>query len=212
MNSQLRICRVCQDSSLDGELVRIFEKSNQIANGIFLISGVKVCEVFVCLYNFQYFFAQVVDSYRTPALICRSCVKDLCRSMKFRHRCRETDDFFKKTTHEAENLIWNGGDEASGSQAEVDFNVKQEQELNSDGQKIKDEPTDDFSIDLFENIDTILEENGSEESNTLAGILSKKEELSDGSEESESEYEELRERKKRSKRKRSLEFNDFNIG
>jgi hypothetical protein len=45
MDSQLRMCRVCQavrDESNDGELVPIFEKSNKIAFGIYLISQIKV--------------------------------------------------------------------------------------------------------------------------------------------------------------------------
>jgi hypothetical protein len=113
-------------------------------------------------------------------------------------------------------LIWNGGDdEATGSLTNQDLNVKQE--FSVEEQKIKDEPSDDFNIDLFENIDTILEENlgGSRESNTLAGILNngKKEESSDISD-SGSEYEEVNERKRRTKssKKRSSDFRDFDMG
>lgn len=219
MDSQLRLCRVCQavrDEKGNGELVPIFEKSNKIAFGIFLISQVKVkLSLFGWIWKIlPTFVYQIIEcnSYRIPALICRSCIKDLSRAIKFRNRCRETDDFFKKTTQEVENLIWSVDDNlANGCGTEQDANVKQE--LNLDGQKIKDEPSDDFNVDLFENIDTILDDNlaGCEESNTLAGILGKAKREESTSDSSESEYEEVRERKRRSK-KRSSDFRDFEMG
>jgi hypothetical protein len=136
-------------------------------------------------------------------LICRGCIKDLSLAVKFRNRCRETDNFIKKTTQAVELSIWNGEDTNEG--------VDVKQELSLDGEKIKDEPSDD--IDLFENIDTILEDNlgGSEESSTITGMLGKKKRYSFETSESESEYEE-RKRRSKSSRKRSLEFQDYEMG
>lgn len=198
MESQFRICRVCTENEGGGELVPIFEKNNKIALGIFVICGVKILEL-----------------GRIPALICLSCVKELSKTMKFRKKCRETDDFIKKSCFEMESIIWNGAqDVASGSRSNDCLQVKQE--TVSDRQKIKDEPFDDFNIDLFENIDTILEENleGSQESNSLAGVLkkAKKEESYSESSDSETEYEVVRKkRRSRSSMKRSVEFRDFDL-
>lgn len=154
------------------------------------------------------------NSYRIPALICKNCVRDLKNCMKFRRKCRETNEFFKKATNEVESLIWkDNGEEASGSRVLESSRVKQE--VSSESQKIKDEP-DDF--DLFENIDTILEENhhdGSEESN-LARLLrtAKRERYSSDSSFSESEYEEdsvERKHKSKSAMRRSSEYRDFDL-
>lgn len=153
------------------------------------------------------------NSYRIPALICRNCVRELKNCLKFRKRCRETDEFFKKATNEVESLIWkDDGEEASGSRVLESSRVKQE--VSSESQNIKDEP-DDF--DLFENIDTILEENhheGSVESN-LARLLrtAKKERSSSDTSDSESEYEEDSFERKHSKSalRRSSEYRDFDL-
>lgn len=82
--------------------------------------------------------------------------------------------------------------------------MKQENSL--DG-KIKDEP-EDFHVDLFENIDTILEENlGTvEESNVFAGMINISKHRVDSSE-SGDEFEEYRKRKKlKNSRKRLMEL------
>lgn len=108
--------------------------------------------------------------------------------MDFRNRCRETDDLIKKTTQ---------------NESEEPVDVKQEG-ARLDGEKIKDEPTDEF-VDLFENIDTVLEEpNNAEESNALAGIANAKEELTENSESDE----EFRRRRRNLKNfmKNSVEF------
>jgi hypothetical protein len=132
-------------------------------------------------------------------------VKDLSKAIKFRKRCRESDRFFKQSTFE-ENLSWKDkGEDACGSTSNENVRVKEED------QKIKDEPTDDF--DLFENIDTILEENpeGSDEKN-LAGMLNSKAEHTSDSSDSESELEEeIRERKRRRIMRRAAEFKDFDL-
>lgn len=154
------------------------------------------------------------NSYRIPALICKSCVRDLKKCMNFRSKVRKTDEFFKKATNEIESLIWkDNGEEASGSRVLESSRVKQE--VSSENQKIKDEP-DDF--DLFENIDTILEENhhdGSEESN-LARLLrtAKEERSSSDTSDSESEFEEdsfERKHKSKSAMRRSSEYRDFDL-
>lgn len=193
MESQLQICRVCTDSERGGELVPIYEKSNNIALDIFLICGVKILE-----------FTSELN--KIPALICARCANELSSAMNFRNKCRKTDQIFRKSHFELEKIIW-------GNSNNDNFRVKQEAAL--DGHKIKDEPCDDFNVDLFENIDTVLEENhdGCEESNTLAGILKKakrEESLSDSSE-SGTDYECRKRRKLKNAMKLSSEFRDFDL-
>lgn len=43
MNSNSRLCRICLTPEGKGEHVPIFEDDNDIAQKIFLCSGVKVC-------------------------------------------------------------------------------------------------------------------------------------------------------------------------
>lgn len=219
MESQFRMCRVCRTHEGDGELVPIFEKNNRVAMGLFIISGVKVCafktgnnnsiaQLIVCFQILE------LSSYRVPALICISCIKDLSKAMKFRHKCRETDDFFKKSTYDIESLIWNGTQPdlaaAPGSQLSEQVTIKNE---TNESHAIKDEPVDEFHISLFESIDTILEERaeGSEQS-TMAGILKRTKREDSYSESSESEYEEI-ERSRRPRTSRiSDEYADFDVG
>lgn len=201
MKTQLQMCRVCTDDEGGEELVPIYEKSNKVAMDIFLISGVKILE-----FN------------KIPALICVSCVEALSTAMSFRKKCRETDDFFRRSHFEAEKIIWDNAQDVSesafGSQPNDSFRVKQESSL--DRHKIKDEPFDDFHVDFFENIDTVLEENldESEESNALAGILKKeKRDYSySNSSESESEYKaRKRQRFKNAMKRSAAEFRDFDL-
>jgi len=152
-----------------------------------------------------------------PALICISCIKDLSKALKFRHKCRETDDFFKKSTYEIESLIWNGTQDelivASGSQNSEDVTVKDE---TSEDPRIKDEPFDDFNIGLFENIDTILEERieRSEQSSLLTGIFNrtKKEISCSESSESDSECEEAEGSRLSKSSRRLSDYADFEVG
>lgn len=196
MDNQFRMCRVCTDSEKGVELVPIFEKNNQIALGIFVISGIKVLEF---------------NNYKIPALICLNCVNELAKAMTFRRKCRETDAFIRKSAFEADSLIWTESqDDASGS-CTMDM-LKVKQEIALDGQKIiKDEPFDDFNIDLFENIDTILEENHgeSDESNSSASILKKNRR---GECFSKSSYSEIRKkRRSRSSTNKSVELREFEL-
>ena len=201
MENPIHMCRVCTDSDEGGKFVPVYEKSNKVAMEIFLITGVKILQL-----------------NKMPALICGNCVKELSAAMDFRNKCRATDEFFRRSHFEEEKIIWGseqdvGVNLACESQSNDNFRVKQESSF--DGQRIKDEPYDDFRVDLFENIDTILEENISEESNTLAGILkkAKHEEASySDSSESETEYEARKKRKLRIAMKRSAaEFRDFDL-
>jgi hypothetical protein len=119
-------------------------------------------------------------------------MKDLSTAVQFRNRCRETDELMKKTA-----------EEECGEPADV------KQEVRIDGEKIKDEPSDDF-VDLFENIDTILEEHGAgEESNAFAGIACNAKKEGSTAENSNSDSnEDFHERKPKLKhlRKKSVEF------
>lgn len=129
-------------------------------------------------------------------MICRLCLEDLSNAVNFRNKVRKSDEFFRKST---KSQIW---------EPEKSSTVKQENSL--DEEKIKDEP-EDFHVDLFENIDTILEENIGlvEESNAFAGMInnSKHQEQSVDSSESLDEFEEYRKRKKlKNSRKRLLEL------
>lgn len=131
-----------------------------------------------------------------PPLICLICVRELSKAIKFRRKCRESDNFFKKPTFR---------DLLNPVDAQESFKVKEEQE--GDEQKeIKDEPSDDFA--LFENIDTILNEN-LQESNQLVDLL-KKEQLFSDSSGSLSDYEEYR--RQRKLKKRIDGFRDYEIG
>jgi hypothetical protein len=117
-------------------------------------------------------------------------MKDLSTAVEFRKRCRETDELMKQTAQEE-----------CGDPADV------KQEVRLDGEKIKDEPSDDF-VDLFENIDTILEEHGAgEESNAFAGIACNAKKEGSAAENSDSD-EDFHERKRKLKhlRKKSEEF------
>lgn len=58
--------------------------------------------------------------------------------------------------------------------------------IKQESQVIKEEPLDEASQDLFENIESILVENGSEESNKLILSVSRR---NDSSSDSDSEYE-----------------------
>lgn len=195
MESPLQMCRVCTDSEESGKLMPIFEKSNKVAMEIFIVAGVKILE-----FN------------KIPALICTNCVQELTTAVNFRSKCRETDKFFRRTYFEAEKIIWTQEVGACESRNE-NFRVKQESGL--DVHKIKDEPFDDFHADLFENIDTVLEENldGSEESNALVGLLKrpKDEESFSDSSESETEYEARKKRRFRNAMKSAAEFRDFDL-
>lgn len=66
----MEICRVCRDG--DDELVPIYEQSNRIGLGIYIICGVKILE-------------------SKKPLICISCVKSLSKAIQFRNKCRESD-------------------------------------------------------------------------------------------------------------------------
>lgn len=184
------MCRVCTDKENIEKLVPIFEKSNKIATEIFLVSGVKILE-------FSKF----------PALICARCVEELTTAMVFRDKCRQSDKFFRKSYSGEESLFWNSFQYESELASD---NCKVKQECGIDGHRIKDEPYDDFHVDLFENIDTILEENFNE-SSSLASIL-KKAKRETNSSESDAEYEARKKRKLKSAMKRSAsEFRDFDL-
>lgn len=190
MENEFLMCRVCTDKENIEKLVPIFEKSNKIATEIFLVSGVKILE-------FSKF----------PAFICASCVEELTTAMVFRDKCRQSDKFFRKSYSGEESLFWNSFQYESELASD---NCKVKQEWGIDGHRIKDEPYDDFHVDLFENIDTILEENFNE-SSSLASIL-KKAKRETNSSESDAEYEARKKRKLKSAMKRSAsEFRDFDL-
>jgi hypothetical protein len=146
-------------------------------------------------------------------LICISCIKELSRALKFRHRCRETDEFLKKTIVEVESLLvkelQNDENEANESSVNEQQTVKEESQPEP---VIKDEPADEFNLELFEHIDTILEENleGSAESNALDGILkrAKREDSYSDISDDDSEYEEMRRKRKLRNLRRASEFED----
>lgn len=211
MEAELRMCRVCTTDEGDDELVPIFEKNNKVAMAIFLISQVKVIsdvskfcdEISLILIVKQ---IMQISSVRSPALICRGCMKDLSKAMKFRRKCIQADDFFRKQIDEE-------GETSKCHDGVDDESVKVKQEVDSEEQKIKDEPTDDFNLDLFDNIDTILEENLGELGEAGALGKAKKEESVSETSESESDYDDVHGRKRRSKSsKRSSEYRDFDLG
>lgn len=118
-------------------------------------------------------------------------MKDLTSAVSFRNRCRKTDEYFK-------NAVQTEFDSSSDV-------VKQELSLSSE--IIKDEPSDDVQVDLFENIDTILEENLERaEESTFVEFLSKKT-FPDSSED---ENEEIQDRKEKSKNSRK-NFSQYDL-
>lgn len=176
------MCRVCRTLEGDGELVPIFERSNKLSMGIYIISGIQISENLV--------------TTSVSALICIACIKELSRALKFRHRCRETDDFLKKSL-EAEvftlNESRNDENELSDYVSPEGQSVKDEPSHTvTEERMIKDEPADDINLELYEHIDTILEENLgiAEDSNDLTRVpkRTKRDTFSDQSEDgSESE-------------------------
>lgn len=155
-----------------------------------------------------YFQLSDKDDCRIPSLICRNCVRDLKTCMKFRKRCRETNEFFRKAANDVES--WkNDCEEASGSKSQESSQVKQEAHL--DSQEIKDEPED---FDLFRNVDTVLEENPTvSEESALVRLLrnAKKEKSSSDISSSDSEYDEESLETRKLNSKRSSEYRDFDL-
>lgn len=128
--------------------------------------------------------------------------------MKFRKRCRETNEFFRKAANDVESSK-NDCDEASGSKSQESSQVKQEAHL--DSQEIKDEPED---FDLFRNVDTVLEENPTvSEESALVRLLrnAKKEKSSSDISSSDSEYDEESLDTRKLNLKRSSEYRDFDL-
>lgn len=119
------------------------------------------------------------SNHHIPALICSSCVKQLNEAIKLRTLCIQSDNFFKKSesSYKAEIMIWK-----EINVEDSDLKIKKEH-LNNHG--IKEELIDDsLSISIFENIETIIDDNsiGSSHPQNKLSTLNREEETNSTSE------------------------------
>lgn len=77
-------------------------------------------------------YSRVLEFDDFGQLICTTCTKDLARAMRFRGKCRKTEEFLKKSMTQAGNSCLDG------------YNNLQHEAATSTS-AVKDEPIDDCS-------------------------------------------------------------------
>lgn len=97
--------------------------------------------------------------HQAPALICSACIKDLQEASKFRSKCIESANHFKKHFLTFEPFLWNDELRTINSGHDSYENHK----------SIKDEPND-YNVSLFDDIAAIIEENCATDSLKLSNF------------------------------------------